>query len=164
MSEQRRAPSAERGGTRRAEGGFTLLEVVVAIALVGLGLAAALELLAVGLRSAKTSGDYTEAVLLAKRKLGELIVQVPTARVVDGTVGEAYRWTGEVAPERQDTESLPVRLFKFRVRVSWAGKGGEKGVELVTLRGVEVENPPPGGPGAPAPASASPGAQRGVMR
>ena len=145
MSAGRHAPGAMRRARSRSEGGFTLLEVVVAIALVGLGLAAGLELLGVGLRSVKASGDYTQAVLLARQKLGELSSHVLTPRVEDGNFGEAYRWTTEVAPEGQDVESLPVRLFRLRVKVSWAGKGGDKGVELVTLRGAEAATPPPGG-------------------
>jgi len=133
-----------------------LLEVVVAIALVGLGLAAALELLAVGLRSAKASGNYTQAVLLARQKLGELSSHVLMPRVEDGSFGEAYRWTTEVAPEGTDVEGLPVRLFRLRVKVAWVGKGGDKGVELVTLRGADVEPLLPGG--------ASPGGRRGAIR
>jgi len=148
--------SAIRNRQSAIQRGFTLLEVVVAVALVGLGLAAALEILAVGLRSARASGDYTQAVLLARQKLGELSSQMLTSRVEDGSFGEVYRWTAEVTPEDTDVEGLPVRLFRLRVKVSWVGKGGDKGVELVTLRGAEAEAPPPGG--------ASPGGRRGAMR
>ena len=142
-----------------------MLEVVVAIALMGAVLIVALELLAVGLRSAKTAGDYTEAVLMARLKLDELALQEPQPVSADGTFGEAYRWTAEVAPEGQEAEGVPVRLFRMRVKISWAGKSGEKGVELVTLRGASGETPPSqagGGGGAQAPGVGSPGVQRGV--
>lgn len=139
--------------------GFTLLEVVVAVALLGIVLATAFELLAIGLRSVKTSGDYTQAVLLARRKLDELSLQELKPGTVDGvfpstapstgsglrlrTGGGGYRWTAEIAPEGQDTEDLPARLFTLRVKVFWTGRGGEKSLELVTLRGaVEEEKLP----------------------
>ena len=127
--------------------GFTLLEVVVAIALMGAVLVVALELLAAGLRSAKSAGDYTQAVLMARLKLDELALQEPQPMSADGSVGEAYRWTAEVSPEEQEVEGAAVRLFRMRVKVSWGGNSGEKGVELVTLR-----------------AGDSPGVQRGVSR
>ncbi|MFN3477450.1 MAG: prepilin-type N-terminal cleavage/methylation domain-containing protein [Candidatus Methylomirabilales bacterium] len=122
--------------------GFTLLEVVVAIALLGIVLATALELLAVGLRSVKASGDSTQAVLLARRKLDELPLQELKPGAFNGA-SDGYRWTAEIVPEEQDTEDLPARLFTVRVKVFWAGRGGEKSLELVTLRGaVEEEKLP----------------------
>jgi general secretion pathway protein I len=160
-------PRAARRERSRSATGFTLLEVVVAIALMGAVLAAALELLAVGLRSAKTAGEYTQAVLMARLKLDELALQEPEPMSSDGTFGEAYRWTDEVAPAEQEAEGVQVRLFRMHVKVSWAGKSGEKGVELVTLRGAS-EAPPPsqagGGRGAQVPGAASPAVQRGVAR
>lgn len=146
--------------------GFTLLEVVVAIALLGAVLVVALELLAVGLRSAKTAGDYTQAVLLARLKLNELTLQEAQPMSANGTLGAAYRWTADVAQEGQGVEGVPVRLFTMRVKVSWAGKSGEKGVELVTLRGVSEETTPSqaeSGKGAQAPGAGSPRVQRGVL-
>lgn len=113
--------------------GFTLLEVVVAVALLGIILAAGMELLAIGLRSAETSGDYSQAVILARQKIEGLSLQEPKPQVLDGTLG-GYRWSAEVAPEAQGAEGLPAQLFRVRVKVSWAGRGGEKGVELVSLR------------------------------
>lgn len=118
--------------------GFTLLEVVVAIALLGIVLATALELLAVGLRSVKASGDYTQAVLLARRKLDELPLQELKPGAFNGA-SDGYRWTAEIVPEGQETEDLPARLFTVRVKVFWAGRGGEKSLELITLRGVVEE-------------------------
>jgi len=159
--------SAIRNPQSAIERGFTLLEVVVAVALIGIVLVVALEILAAGLRSAKAAGDYTEAVLMARLKLDELALQEPQPMSADGTFGEAYRWTAEVAPEGHEAEGVPVRLFRMRVKVSWAGKSGEKGVELVTLRGASEETPlfqADGGRGAQARGAGSPGAQRGVTQ
>jgi len=170
MSKTSREAGSESRDTRRPDGGFTLLEVVVAIAILGAVLGTGLELLAISLRSAKTSGDYTQAVLLARWKLDEISLQELRAGANQGNFGGGYRWTAEVAQEGQDDEGLPVRLFKLRVKVSWVGKGGDKGVELVTLRGVKEETPSPERPGEAGGRSAARmggaplGAQRGPVR
>lgn len=167
MRAECKAPCAMRHAPSRAEQGFTLLEVVVAIALMGAVLAAALELLALGLRSARTAGDYTQAVLMAQRKLAELALQEPQPMSADGAFGDAYRWTAEVSPAEQDADGVPVRLVRMRVKVSWAGRSGEKGVELVTLRGAGEVTPPAGAEGGratQAPRGGSPGVQPGVAR
>jgi prepilin-type N-terminal cleavage/methylation domain-containing protein len=120
-------------GSRPIPAGFTLLEVVVAITLLGVVLGIALELMAVGLRSAKASGDYTEAVLLARRKIQEISLQELTPRTLAGA-GDVYSWTAEITPADGEAQDLPAQLLALRVKVSWSGKGGGKGVELVTLR------------------------------
>jgi prepilin-type N-terminal cleavage/methylation domain-containing protein len=150
--------SATSREPKGSEGGFTLLEVIVSVALLGLILATAFELLGVGLQSAKTAGNYTQATILAKRMLADLSLGTLTAEALEGSSGD-YRWMTEIAPEGDGGEALPVRLYNLRVRVSWPGRRGEKGVELVTLRAattqetVSESNPngqrPRGGPASP---------------
>jgi hypothetical protein len=122
--------------------------VVVAVALLGLVLATALELLAVGLRSAKASEDYTEATLLARRTLTELSHGTLTPGATDGSSG-GYRWMAEITPESEEAGTLPVRLYTLRVRVAWPGTRGEKGVELITLRAAARNDVLSGTPTAP---------------
>jgi len=124
---------------RRAEHGFTLLEVIVALAILGIGFALAMELLASGVRSAKASEDYTQAVLLARQKMAEVAVTRNLAGSADtGEFGGGFRWTSEVQPLEQE-EEIPGRLYSVRVRVSWLGRRGEKSVDLRTLRMVVDE-------------------------
>lgn len=118
---------------RGIDGGFTLLEVVVAMALLGLVLTAAFGLLGGGLRSLKVSREYTRGVLMARQKLAEILLDDLAPGVVDGGSTGGYRWSAEVVPEGPDDAELPARLFKLRVRVSWPGRAQEKSVELVTL-------------------------------
>ena len=124
---------------RRAEHGFTLLEVIVALAILGIGFALAMELLAAGVRSAKASEDYTQAVLLAGQKMAEVAVTRNLTGSADtGEFGGGFRWASEVQPLEQE-EELPGRLYSVRVRVSWLGRRGEKSVDLRTLRMVVDE-------------------------
>jgi prepilin-type N-terminal cleavage/methylation domain-containing protein len=120
-------------GPRPASGGFTLLEVVVAITLLGMVLGIALEIMAVGLRSAGASGDFTQEVLLAKRKLQDLSLQAIAPQSLAGEA-DAYQWTAEIAPAEGGPQDLPPRLFTLRVRAWRTGASEARRVELVTYR------------------------------
>ncbi len=136
---------------RPADRGFTLFEVVVAMAVLGLIFSTAFGVLAAGLRAAKASTDYTQAVLLAERQIEGLLSEGVQPGFVDGTFEGGYRWTAEVSPEGPAAQELQARLFKVRVKVFWPGRRGEeKQFELVTLATVVEEvklrkGPPPSG-------------------
>jgi general secretion pathway protein I len=134
----RSTPPLIKGGVggfgARSPHGFTLLEVIIALAILGVAFALAMELLAAGVRSAKASEDYTQAVLLARQKMAEVAVTQNLTGVADtGEFGGGFRWISEVRPLEQQ-EELPGRLFSVRVRVSWPSRQGEKSVNLQTLR------------------------------
>ncbi len=119
---------------RRREAGFTLLEVMIALAILGVAFALAMELLATGVRSAKASEDYTQAVLLARQKLAEIAATPNAEGSADGgEFGGGFRWSSEVQPLPQE-EDLPALLYQVRVRVTWPGRRGEKFMDLYTLR------------------------------
>jgi len=118
----------------RREAGFTLLEVILALAILGVTFALAIELLATGVRSAKASGDYTQAVLLARQKMAEIAVTRNLEGSADGGEFEGgFRWVSEIRPLPQE-EDLPAQLFQVRVRVTWPGRRAEKSLDLYTLR------------------------------
>jgi len=120
----------------RREAGFTLLEVIIALAILGVAFALAMELLANGVRSAKASEDYTQAVLLARQKLAEIAATPSLEASADaGEFGGGFRWSSEVQPLPQEQqEGLPAGLYQVRVRVAWTGRRGEKSLDLYTLR------------------------------
>jgi len=110
-----------------------LFEVVVAVALLGMILAAAFGLVGAGLGALRTSREYTRAVLLAKRKLYESFLAKPQAGIHDQGSEENLRWSTEVVSEDGHGGELPAELLRLRVRVSWAGRSKEKVVEMVSL-------------------------------
>jgi len=82
-----------------AERGFTLVEVLVAVLLMGLAMLAIAPLFANSLRSNATGWDYSVLNALAKQRLEELLqcnfndprLAVPASAAFDGNPGQLYR-------------------------------------------------------------------------
>ena len=119
----------------RGDAGFTLLEVVVAVAILGIALGTAFELLGVGLRAVTASGEYTGAAALAKRKLAETTLLALAPGTAESGADGRYRWTAVVSPDEPGARGAPSPgLLAVRVNVTWAARGRERSLELVTLR------------------------------
>jgi len=125
----------DKGGIR----GFTLLEVMVAIAILGIALTCVLQIFSGGLDCAKRSGEYTRAVLYAKAKMEELISRSDlTEGEESGEFDSDYRWHTEIRPAELQCEehykNLPIQLYELTVKVSWVSDDKERDVELNTLK------------------------------
>jgi general secretion pathway protein I len=120
--------------------GFTLLEVLVALAILGLAVVTVIQLFAQGLRLLKVSGDYQQAVLLADQKAreaGPLREGVESGQ--EGPFGWERRATVTPVPvELTVVSATPVRLYQLTVQVRW---GGNRSVEVATLRTAEEPLP-----------------------
>jgi prepilin-type N-terminal cleavage/methylation domain-containing protein len=120
---------------RRAEG-FTLLEVLVALAILSLTVVVAMQGFAQGLRLLKLSGDHQRAILLADQKVREVIV--PKAGHDAGTDG-LFAWERTVkavpAPELE-TPARPARWHVYEVSVQVAWGEQRRAVAVTTLRTV----------------------------
>ena len=129
--------------------GFTLIEVVIALAVLGIGLVILIELFAGGLRLGRTSGEYTKAVGYARMKLEEVAL---AERIVEGAESgnfdREYRW--EVAIKKVDLLPLakapdfipPVEFYQVRVFVIWKSGSRERTTVVESYRTVKV--PPKG--------------------
>lgn len=131
----------------RAERGFTLLEVVVALALLGLAVVAIIQGFAQGLRLLKLSGDHQRAVLLADEKVRE-VIQPAEGR--EAGEDEQFRWERTIrelpAPELSSAGpgALRWRVYEIGVVVRW-DEGRQ--VEVRTLR--TIPGGAPAGPPTP---------------
>lgn len=126
-------------GTRDSHG-FTLLEVLVALAILGLAVVTVIQLFSQGLRLLKLSGDHQLAVLLADLKTRE--VEPTTEGIESGQEGE-FSWERRVEPYPVPDElavlgGSPLRVFRVGVQVRW---GGNRSVEVATLRTVRESLP-----------------------
>src|SRR5882672_2259117 len=108
----------------RWNAGFTLLEVLVAFAILSVAVVAVIQGFAQGLRLLKVAGDHQRAVLLADQKAREVVapVQAPDLERTPAT----RKW----------------RVYQIDVKVRW---GDTRGVEVVTLR-TSAEPPASGTP------------------
>jgi general secretion pathway protein I len=124
------------------DSGFTLLEVVVALAIAGLALVGLFRAGSGGLVSVDTAARAEEAV---QRAQSHLAAVGRDAALVEGELtgddGDGYRWALRVRPltARQSlapdgVSSTTTTLFNVEIAISWPGPAGERSVVLRTLR------------------------------
>ncbi|MGZ8441336.1 MAG: type IV pilus modification PilV family protein, partial [Candidatus Deferrimicrobiaceae bacterium] len=77
----------------RPEGGFTLLEVIVAMTLFAAGIVVVISLFSGALRLSAGSRDVSASTIYAGQRMEEaLLVQNPVEGVERGAFGDDYRW------------------------------------------------------------------------
>ena len=120
--------------------GFTLLEVLVALSILGVAVVASIQGFAQGLRLLKLSGDHQEAMLIADQRVREVLA--PEEGREEGA-DRQFQWSRSIAkvPMADDPGvARPVAwtVYQVDVRVRWDDR---REVQLVTLR--TVPNTPP---------------------
>jgi len=131
----------------RVDRGFTLIEVVVALAILGVGLTVIIELFSGGLRLARASMEYTKAVNYARMKMEEMTVK---PAVQEGTEeGEsddkAFRW--QVGVKKVDLLSIdksmdyqpPIELFQVKIDVFWKSGSKERSASIESFRAIKPD-------------------------
>lgn len=135
----RRCPSP-----RAAQAGFTLLEVLVAVMILGLTLGALLQQFALATRAGSASYDSTRAALYAREKLEELKTRKDLGEFVDGgSFDDGYEWETRVQfygyDEFEDQavfEGMRYETYRLSSLVIWRLGSRVRQVELETLRTV----------------------------
>lgn len=130
----------------RRKQGFTLIEIVVALAILGAGLMVIIELFAGGLRLGRASVEYTKASQHAKVKMEELTLKPPAIEgVEEGEFDETYRWKVEtkrvdLLPFEKETDfKPPVELLHIRVEVIWKSGLKERSMSVESYRSIKME-------------------------
>lgn len=144
------APDTPQGAS-----GFTLLEVIVALAIAALALVGLFQTGSAGLFAASTAARMDEAVERAQSHLAAFAQSgVLAAGVLTGEDGDGYRWKLRAKPIAQRaavrqpavagavgvnsgtaSESLaPLALYEVEVTISWRSGRQERSVVLETRR------------------------------
>ena len=140
----RESAGVKRGaGPESGSAGFTLLEVLVALAVLSFAVVVSIQGFAGGLRLLKLSGEHQEAMLIADQKAREIVA--PTSGGVDSGSEGAYAWEREVkivaTPDLDVEGRTPKwRMWEIDVRVRW---GDRRQVSVATLRTVAGEGDRP---------------------
>lgn len=126
--------------------GFTLLEVLVAIAILGIGLTIVIELFSGGLRLGRISGEYTKAMNYAKMKIEEIMIKPKMVEgMEEGRLDEDFRW--QVVVKKEDLLSVenqldfkpPVDFFKIQVNIFWKSGVRERSIHLESYKTIQSE-------------------------
>ena len=131
---------------RTAAKGFTLLEVVVAMTIVGLGVVTLLEIFSLGLRLGARSSVRTEATTYGRQVMDEFLVRRKLQEGSEqGALGANARWKVQVQPVRESSQALNLssnwELKEVTLDMLVMDAGRERHVELKTLRLVRKNNP-----------------------
>ncbi|MBA4373794.1 MAG: hypothetical protein C0402_13155 [Thermodesulfovibrio sp.] len=116
--------------------GFTLLEVLIAMAVLSIALVAVFELFSSGLRGIAASVDYVEAVVKAEAKMREILDDEDIAeKSWQETSADGYRFEGQIKKSDTDrTDKLQVELLEVSLTVSWTRGIKDRSLKLKTLK------------------------------
>lgn len=130
--------------------GFTLLEVAIAMAILGVGVTTVLQLFQAGLRMETTSGTRARAVIYARAVLDQ-VTALPEIEASSGRGdfenGYRYEWSVRKAPEYTDENERDldvktmVTMYEVEVSVLWPRSADRDSV--YTLRTLRVASQPP---------------------
>jgi prepilin-type N-terminal cleavage/methylation domain-containing protein len=117
--------------------GFTLIEALVALAVVGLALAAIAGVFSNALIGHATTSDAEAALALAEERL-TLAGATPRPGTTNGTFGERFAWQTTVSPyddadKKNDVATTLPRLYRIAVSVAWQDGHHGRQLALSTL-------------------------------
>lgn len=123
---------------RRGEGGFSLLEVLVAFAVLAVVFGVLLQIFAGSAQRATLAESYLKATTLAESRLNAVGAEVPLAAgSVAGEAEEGFRWALTLEPyplEGLDPVIQSAIPLRVTVTVDWEEGGRRHEVSASTLR------------------------------
>lgn len=119
---------------RPGRSGFTLLEVVVAMALFAAGIVAISLLFTGSLRLSAGVRDASAGAIYARQRMEEaLLAPDPAEGVSQGAFGDGFRWKLETSFIPQEEEK-PYDEIRYRVTVTWKDGREERATDVVATR------------------------------
>ena len=130
----------------RANGGFSLLEMLVALVILSLSLGSLYQSTTAAIRNVSVADQYTRATMLAESMLASASDLRTEEASVSGTF-DIYRWETTAWPAENplalgnEAGLRGAALQYFRVTVSWPGGQSDRKVSLLTVVPVRQESP-----------------------
>lgn len=139
------------------QSGFTLLEVMVAMAIMAISLVTIIQLFSSALKAARVSKDYSLAVVEAKKKMDWIVALNSQEEFEELEENEEFTATREgyhyekigpneyelpeglrtdVEEESGDPSDLKYRLYKVGIKITW---GKNKEVSFTTIKMLKEE-------------------------
>ena len=130
MLEQERSPNTKAG--------FTLLEVLVAMALLSIALVSIIQLFSINLRGIATSEDLAKAVMRAEATMRDVLDDEDIAEKSSSeTTPDGYRVDVAITKaEEERTENLPLELLQISLTVHWKDGVKDRTLTLKTMKAV----------------------------
>jgi general secretion pathway protein I len=119
-----------------ASSGFTLIEVLVALAIAGLGLGLLVAATGSGLESSTAAARYLQATSQAQSRLAQIGLTLPLKKGdYFGDEGGGFRWRVHIAESISHPSSgVEVVLYPVTVTESWKNGRQEKSLSLYSER------------------------------
>ena len=111
--------------------GFTLLEVVIAMAIVGLGVVTLLQIFSLGLRLGVKSTAQTDAVIYGREVMDEFLLRQKMDDGSErGSIQDKSRWTFQIQTVRDPSRTLSLgsdwELKELEIEFAHDGCGARK--------------------------------------
>ncbi|KJV35450.1 prepilin-type N-terminal cleavage/methylation domain-containing protein [Luteibacter yeojuensis] len=124
---------------RRRAGGFSLLEVIAAIAVLAIAFAALMQVAGSAMSLTARANERTQAALRARSLLDGAFIMDPIQEgSSEGRFDDTYRWRMTVAPFATGNvpqDGAPAsRMYRLDLDVLWGDDGHERRAHFSTLR------------------------------
>ena len=125
----------------KTDAGFTLLEVIVAFALLATTVTVILQLFSSNLRVLSTSEDFVWATARAEAAMREVLDRKDlTVGTSSETTPDGYTVETTISKALETrTRELPLEMLEVDVKLSWSGARGERSMVLKTMKMVKRE-------------------------
>jgi general secretion pathway protein I len=122
--------------TKPGTGGFTLLEILVALAVLGIAAMVIFQLFSANTRSLSNSDAYVAAVVKAEGRMREVLDNdALSAQTWTETSDDGYCIDVAIAETLQPrTDGLPVQMFDIALTLHWKKDSKEKTITLRSMK------------------------------
>jgi type II secretion system protein I len=128
---------------RTGKKGFTLLEILVSLAIMAIAITLVMQLFSANLRAVAKAGDMTLASVRGDSRIREILAEPSlTETAWSETTEDGYRMDVAISEVmKEKTDNLPVRLMEVALTVHWMEGIREKSLSLKTMKMVDKAAP-----------------------